>query len=435
MGQDSGKKKSKDLLYYILSLGCSKNLVDSEKINGEMAAAGYLPAESSEDANIIIVNTCGFINSAKEESIEVILDAIEDNESARVAVVGCLTERYRHEIMADIPEIDFVYGLPDKDFVEQLSSAFSVEISAKREICQKPLIDGLGYSYIKISEGCSNNCSYCAIPLIRGGYNPYPADGILRDAETAASNGALELNIVAQDIASYRWNEYTLARLVDEISQVRGIEWIRLMYCHPDHLDDEIITLIKNNEKVVRYIDLPFQHASKNILHSMGREGDFDRYYELIQKLRDRVPGIRIRSTFMMGYPGETDADFNILIDFLKKARIDRVGGFIYSHEENTSAFGLSGQVPPGIMEERYEEFMRVQQEISFSLMEEMIGSEVAVLIEEQVDENTYLGRTEFDAPEVDGIFYLTAQDVPLNSIVRARITDAVEYDLIGELF
>ncbi|PKL17474.1 MAG: 30S ribosomal protein S12 methylthiotransferase RimO [Spirochaetae bacterium HGW-Spirochaetae-5] len=443
--------KSSDLSFYLISLGCSKNLVDSERINGEMLSAGFTPAESSENSDIIIINTCGFIQDAKEESIEVILDAISIKDSVtsgsgffshgetkapfdrKVTVTGCLTKRYYDDIKKDIPEIDFLYGIPDEKFVSEMCAEFGIEtgrISAMR----KKLYNTYPYSYIKISDGCSNNCSYCAIPLIRGPHVAFPAEKIIKDAEAEVAAGALELNIIAQDIAVYQWGEVNLPALVNEISKIEKLRWIRLLYCHPDHITDEIIDLIAENEKVVPYIDIPFQHVSRSILKSMGREGDSENYLELIAKLRKRVPGITIRSTFMIGYPGAGEKEFQELMSFIKTARLDKVGCFTYSPEEGTDASNLPDTISPEEKSRRLDELMTVQAEISREKLNEKIGLELDVLVEEKLDDKTYIGRTESDAPEVDGVFYLTADENRVNNIVRVRVTDSFEHDLIGVL-
>ncbi len=351
---------SQDISCYIISLGCAKNLVDSERINGALATAGYRKAESSEEADIIIVNTCGFITEAKEESIGVIFEALGQQHSSgkknlkqffrndgseerdfgrRVVVTGCLSGRYREEILSDIPEIDFLYGLPDGRFIERMSRELCVATNPP-EPRREPLLPGLSYAYIKISDGCSNNCAYCAIPLIRGPHESWSPELILDDARREAARGVKELVVVAQDISAYRWRGTGLRELVEGMGRIGGVAWIRLMYCHPDHLDDGIIAIFEKEKKVVPYIDIPFQHASGPVLQSMGRRGDTEKYLSLIKRLRGRVPDIRIRSTFMVGYPGESDEDFEELLRFMETAMLDRVGAFTYSPEEGTQRVG-----------------------------------------------------------------------------------------------
>jgi ribosomal protein S12 methylthiotransferase len=446
---------SQDISYYILSLGCSKNTVDSERINGAMRAAGYVTSVTTADADIIIINTCGFIEAAKNESIAAIFDALgiqaEANSKSRrrsygrrddgsgnfvkrVAVVGCLTQRYAREIETEIPEIDFTCGIPDDEFVVRMSARFNVAIRPLSAPQREPLYSGSAYAYIKISDGCSNNCSYCAIPLIRGSHSSYPREFVLGEACRAAARGARELVVVAQDISAYRWGNADLKDIILDMSMIDGIEWIRLMYCHPDHLDENIFNILADVEKVVHYIDIPFQHASGGLLRSMGRKGDGAAYLALIARLRERVPDIRIRSTFMVGFPGETGKDFNELVDFLDAARLDRVGAFEYSPEEGTRAYAMGDTVSGRIKKQRYNRLMDLQREISAGKLKDMVGRVVRVVAEERIDDATWSGRSEYDAPEVDGIFYLTGAGVEANSIVAARVTDAMEYDLVGEI-
>lgn len=442
------------LSYYIISLGCAKNLVDSEKISGGMISAGFSPAESAEESDIIIINTCGFIRDAKEESIEVIFDALslkDDDADAerpfmdqgkrtfrsfnrKIVVIGCLSKRYFNDIMSDIPEIDFLYGIPDADFIPRMCSAFGIKVSGSVEAGRVKIHNSSSFSYLKISDGCSNNCSYCAIPLIRGPLVNFSPEEIIREAEQCVDGGALELNIIAQDISSYNYAGLNLPKLVEKISEIEKLQWIRLLYCHPDKITDEIISIFSSDIKVVPYIDIPFQHVSARILESMGRKGNSEIYAELIGRIRKAVPSIRIRTTFMTGYPGESELEFRELIDFISAMKLDRIGCFAYSSEDGTRACMLEDTVAQQIKQERYDSIMLIQREISRQKLEMMTGMELDVLVEERVDESMYIGRTAFDAPEVDGVFYLTANIDPVNTIVRARVTDTTEYDLFGEI-
>jgi ribosomal protein S12 methylthiotransferase len=437
-----------EISYYIISLGCAKNLVDSERIHGIMHGAGFSESESSSGADILIINTCGFIEDAKRESIDVILDAVEsvvdgrkngnDDTSAnftrRVVVAGCLVARYIREIREEIPEIDFLYGILDENFVPSFCKEFGIDFHGDTDTPRKPLVPGLPYSYIKISDGCSNNCSYCAIPRIRGPVRSFPFEKIIQDVHEAVDAGACEMIIIAQDIMAYSWEDATLTSLVQAVSEVPGVKWIRLMYCHPDRLTEEVLDLMQHNEKVVRYLDLPFQHVNSRILQAMNRKGSYGIYMDLVKKIRSRIPGIHIRSTFMVGFPGETEDDFRELMSFVREAKLERVGCFMYSPEEDTRAALLDGMVPLRVKTKRHDKLMAVQKEISVDVMNGMIGRTLNVIVEEQVDECTWICRTEFDAPEVDGIFYLTAENISVNKIVNAHVTDAVEYDLIGVL-
>ena len=445
---------SEDISYAIVSLGCSKNLVDSEILNASLLSAGFRHAADIEEADMIIINTCGFIKDAKEESISVIFDALHDRDLVsqenrkpwheqgrasrkdfhrKVIVAGCLSQRYFQQIQDDIPEIDLLYGLVDDDLVPCLLREFRITAQIRTLRKREPLVQGLPYAYIKISEGCSNACSYCAIPLIRGPHAPFSSEEILEDARRAATGGALELMVIAQDIASYNWNGHGLVDLVRDMSSIESVRWIRLLYCHPDHCDDAIIEMIGSNDnKVVPYIDLPFQHVSGSILRSMGRRGGYSVYSGLVDRLRDAVPDIRIRSTFMVGYPGETRDDFNDLLRFVNEHALDRVGVFCYSQEEGTRACRLSDDVPDELKHERYDLLMASQQAVSQEKLKSMIGTVVDVLVEEAVDRETYIGRTMYDAPEVDGIFYLTGKGIQINEIIQARVTDSIDYDLMG---
>ncbi len=410
-----------------------------------MISAGFSISQSSEDADIIIINTCGFIKDAKEESIGVIFDAIDMKEQSaekgscqsfqgkKIVALGCLTKRYFNEINEDIPEIDFLYPIPDSSFVPAMAAEFNIKIKPVISV-RKPLYSNPPFSYIKISDGCSNNCSYCAIPLIRGGHKAFDPEFIYSEALEAVKNGALELIIIAQDIASYKWGDSALPDIVKMISPIEGLKWIRLLYCHPDNITDEIIDLIAGNSKVVPYIDIPFQHVNSRILRSMGRKGNYQVYLDLVKRLRDRVEGIVIRSTFMTGYPGETEGEFKELLDFINEARLDKVGCFVFSPEDDTAAAGMTDDVNPEIKQERFDALMSAQMVISAEKLQAMIGKEVDVLVEEKIDEQTYIGRTPFDAPEVDGVFYLTSSSERVNNIVRAGVTDSYEYDLIGEI-
>lgn len=431
---------SHDISYYIISLGCPKNEVDSERLNADMHNAGFIAAEDIKDADIIFINTCGFIEAAKKESIETIFDALDYTShnthtfKKRLVVLGCLTQRYKEEIIKEIPEIDLVWGLYDSSLIEELARLFNIAL-VKGAIAprRKPLIENLPYAYIKIAEGCSNYCSYCAIPLIRGRFSAFSPTEILQDARQALQRGVKELIIVAQDTAVYHYSDTRIWDVLHMLNDLDGDFWIRLMYCHPDHIDEKLIEALATLPKVVPYIDIPFQHASKKILHAMNRKGDSEKYLQLVEKLRKSIPDIAIRSTFMVGFPGEDEDDFAILKDFVTTARLDRVGVFMYSPEEGTKAYAFGDTVKTAIKKKRYNELMKLQQKISRHRLQATIGTTVQVLVEEKVDEYNYIGRTQYDAPEIDGIFFLTAHNVRVNDIVHARITDTLEYDRIGE--
>jgi ribosomal protein S12 methylthiotransferase len=426
--------------YFIISLGCSKNLTDSERINAALESAGLFPAPDEWSADCIIINTCGFINDAKKESIGVIFDAIalRDRENKnksravkmKVAVTGCLSQRYLEDIKKEIPEADLIYGIPDEHFVFLVSEM----LMPGKDHCftmanRKPLDAGKAYEYIKISDGCSNNCSYCAIPLIRGPIQSFNPDDILSDARSALERGAKELVIVAQDIARYSYKGYALPELLKDISSLNP-PWVRLLYCHPDHIDEKIITAMRDTPGILHYIDIPFQHVNSSIIKAMNRTGTPEKYKALIGDLRGAMPDIAIRSTFMTGFPGETDDQFEELLTFLEETKLDRVGCFPYSPEEGTPA-ALLDPVDDRICNERADRLMELQREISLDNLEKRIGTDMRVLIEEKTDTG-WIGRSEYDAPDVDGVFFLTASGVKLHDIVTARVTDAVDYDLAG---
>ena len=406
-----------------------------------MISAGFVPADSVQDAAIIILNTCGFILPAKEESIEEIFNAVSERDREplaaggfrrRVVAMGCLTQRYLSDIRSDMPEIDYVIGIPDDSFVQKLADELSISILNNPQSVQVPLNKGLYYMNIKISEGCSNNCSYCAIPLIRGPHRSFSTESILNDVRNAAERGAKEVILMGQDTAAYSFSGVRLPELIEKAALVDGIEWIRLLYCHPDHLSDDIISAIADVDKVVRYIDLPFQHANERILKSMGRSGSSRSYAELVQRIRDRVPGIALRSTFMVGYPGETEDEFAELFDFVSQTELDRVGVFQYSPEEGTRAASMRPYTEKRIAAKRHSRLMKLQKAMSEEKLHRLVGQKVNVLVEGRTESGLFFGRTEFDAPDVDGLFYLEAEGSLEGKILTALVTGSTEYDLIG---
>ena len=428
------EKARQNRAFYILSLGCSKNQCDAEKLKGALLEAGFYSSESAEDAQFVIINTCGFINDAKKESIDVILDAAElreDHPDIKLIVTGCLSKRYFDDIKKEFPEADLVYGLIDDGLVREIEKIAGTDNSSIITPDGRiPLEGGLAYEYIKIAEGCSNNCSYCAIPLIRGPHQSFNPDDIIKDAESAVRRGAKELIVIAQDIAAYEYKGQRLPSLLKQLAGT-GAPWIRLLYCHPDHLTDDIIAAIKDIPQVAHYIDIPFQHVSKPIVSAMNRKGDALTYMRLIEKLRKEIPDIAIRSTFMTGFPGETDAQAEELLDFIAAAKLDRVGAFTYSPEEGTKASALD-DISAKVKNARHTRLMALQKRISAAKLQEKIGRTMRVLVEEHTGGDTWMGRSEYDAPEVDGIFFLTGSQISLHDIVAAKVTDAVEYDLEG---
>lgn len=428
---------SNSISYYILSLGCAKNQVDSEKLNGAFLEAGFAPAKSVLEANIVVINTCAFIEDAKKESINAIFEIIEiqkerkDNFGPKLVVAGCLAKRYGEQLRNEIPEIDFLYGLVDEHLLPSLCQHFGIK-AKKLTFRQVPIIQSVPYAYIKISEGCSNNCSYCAIPMIRGKAKPFSPKKILNDVFEATQRGVKELILVAQDIGAYRFGKIGLVCLLKKICANTNIPWIRLMYCHPAHVNDDLIEFIATERRICRYLDIPFQHVSPRVLYSMGRSGDAETYLRLLEKIRTAVKDIHIRSTFIVGYPNETEDDFRMLIDFIKEARLEKVGAFMFSAEEGTRAFELKDCVPKRIKRLRYHTLLTLQKEISKKILSTMIGKKVKVLVEDHIGKNKWKGRSEFDAPEIDGIFFLTSKRATLHSMVNAEVTNASEYDLFG---
>lgn len=430
-----------ELTFHIISLGCSKNQTESEKIKSALQALGLEEAEAASDSDILIINTCGFIEDAKKESIEVIFDSLdyknekkESDFTKKIVVLGCFSHRYFQEVKKEIPEIDFIYGNLDDDFIPSMFQEFNISYNkVKNDSIRLPLVKNLSYEYIKISDGCSNNCSYCAIPLIRGPIKCFDPQNIIRDCKESISRGAKELVIIAQDIAVYNYDDYDLAKLLEEICNLSGDFWVRLLYCHPDHLTDRIIDVIANQNKIVHYLDIPFQHVSEKILKLMNRVGNYEIYKDLILKLRKKIPGIVIRTTFMTGFPGETEEDFKLLMKFLNEMQLDKVGCFIYSPEENTVSANYEN-VDYEIRKERHKKIMLLQKDISQNILKKMVGRKIRAIVEEIIDDDNFIARSEFDAPEVDGVFYLTGSNPGLNSFIEAEVVDSIEYDLIGEI-
>ncbi len=421
----------------LVSLGCSKNLVDSEVLLKQFQANGLEIIDKANRADFVVINTCGFINDAKDESIRTILEAVNLKKSGKVkkvVVMGCLSERYKTELAEEIPEVDAYFGVTDyKGVLNELGFDLKKELLGERFITTPS-----HYAYLKISEGCDNPCSFCAIPLIRGKHVSKPMEQIISEAKYLADNGAKEIILIAQDSTYYGLDIYgkrELARLLRELSRVDGIEWIRLLYAFPAKFPEEILDVIAEEEKICKYIDIPFQHISDNILKSMQRGITKRRTYELIETIRKKIPDVAIRTTLIVGYPLEGDIEFNELKDFVKDVQFDRLGVFTYSQEENTDAFDLEDPVPQKVKEYRKTEIMKIQQEISYQKNLERIGSKLKVLIDEKIEENTYLGRTEWDAPEVDNSVIINSKKIlEPGNFYRVEIEDALEFDLAGQV-
>lgn len=433
-----------------VSLGCDKNLVDSEFMLGMLKESGYEITDDENKAEIIVVNTCCFIHDAKEESITTILEMAELKKSAELKVLivtGCLAQRYKEEIRKEIPEVDAVLGTTSYenicDVVKEVLKGQAVE--KFEDVNYLPLIDTKrinttgGYSsYLKIAEGCDKRCTYCIIPSIRGNYRSVPMERLIREAETLAQNGVEELILVAQETTMYGkdiYSEKRLPNLLKELCKISGIRWIRILYCYPEEITDELIQVIKQEDKICNYLDMPIQHGSDGVLRRMGRRTNKQELVDIIAKLRKEIPDICLRTTLISGFPGETEEEHNELVEFVKEMKFDRLGVFPYSKEEDTPAAILPDQIPEEIKEQRRDEIMKVQQEIAFQKAEDMLYQKVEVLIEGSLPEdNIFIGRTYKDAPNVDGyIFVSCSHELMSGEFVKVQITDAREYDLIGE--
>ena len=426
---------------FLSALGCPKNRVDSEKTLWALEEAGARITLDQTEADLLLVNTCGFVTGAKEESIEKTLELAEVkklNPGARLAVMGCLSERYRDELKKRIPEIDHIYGVHELErLVQELAGGPPHEKPMDPEqMTHRTLTTPPGWAYLKIAEGCSNTCSFCAIPMIRGPYRSRDAETIFQEAQGLAQRGVKELNVVAQDTTLYGADlklKNGLAGLVQRLAGLEQIEWIRLMYLYPPLLDNHLLETMAGNKKAAPYFDIPFQHASDKILKMMNRKETGGSIRELVARVRRTVPGAAIRSAFIIGFPGETEEDFELLLSFIKEARLDHVGAFVYSPEENTGAVKLKGRPAARVARERLERLMAAQREISMEILAAQVGSEQSVLVEGfDPDESLLTGRTARQAPEVDGCVILDGVEAAPGQMVRVKITGALDYDLVG---
>lgn len=434
-----------------VSLGCDKNLVDTEVMLGLLAAKGHQMIDDETQADVIVINTCCFINDAKEESIQTILEMAELKKEGRLKaliVTGCLAQRYKNEIIEEIPEVDAVLGTTSYDKIteaidEALKGHVTIEmkdIDALPEVDTKRLVTTGGYfAYLKIAEGCDKHCTYCIIPKIRGNFRSVPMEKLIREAQELADQGVKELILVAQETTLYGkdlYGEKALPKLLKELCKISGIQWIRILYCYPEEITDELIQVMKEEKKICHYLDLPIQHASNEILKRMGRRTSKEQLIEIIGKLRKEIPDIALRTTLITGFPGETKEQHEVLMDFVDEMEFDRLGVFTYSPEEDTPAATMDGQIEESVKEDRQAELMELQQDIAFDLAEDMIGREVLVMIEGKVaDENAYVGRTYKDAPNVDGLIFVnTDEELMSGDFAKVKVTGALEYDLIGEI-
>jgi len=432
----------------LISLGCSKNQVDSELILGYISSKKNLKIiDDLNIADIIIINTCGFIQDAKEESIETILDAARLKETANlkgIIVTGCLTQRYKDEILREIPEVDAILGTGTFGDINQVIKAvlrgervsnignpsYSYKASLPRVITDSH------FAYVKIAEGCSNNCTYCSIPKIRGPFYSRTIDDIEQEVKNLTEQGVKEIILVAQDITRYGEDIYqkaTLTELIKRLMHNSDIKWLRLMYSYPENISDELIKLIANESRICNYLDLPIQHSSDKIRKLMNRRGSREDLINLINNLRKHIPDVVIRTSLIVGFPGEGEEEFQDLVDFITELKFDRLGVFKYSREEDTAAANFRGQISDQIKSERYNKIMEIQQEIAYNNNQKLLNKEIEVIVDE-VDGSNVLARTEYDAPEVDNQVYIPAKNIRVGDIVRCNIREAYEYDLIGEL-
>lgn len=431
-----------------VSLGCPKNLVDTEVMLRKLSDEGYIITPDETEADVVVINTCAFIESAKKEAIDNILDIawLKENKSLKgIVVCGCLAERYGEEIMKEMPEVDAVVGVGS---MSDISAAVEKALKGEKYFSAKDKnLSPLGgdrivttpdyAAYIKIAEGCDNRCTYCAIPYIRGRFRSRPMEDIIKEAKELEAIGVKELCVVAQDTTRYGldiYGSYSLARLLREITAATQIPWIRVLYCYPDKITDELIEEFKNNERIVKYIDLPIQHVSENILLRMNRRGGRDAVLSAIKRLREGVPGITIRTTAIVGFPGETEEDFEELCSFIKEAKFDRFGAFAYSREEGTPAYDFPDQVDEQTKEDRYSVIMQTQADISEALNELKKGTLVTVLTEGyDTVSSAYYGRSAADAPDIDGkVYFNSRRKIKEGTFVNVRITDVLDYDLFG---
>ncbi|WP_097004301.1 30S ribosomal protein S12 methylthiotransferase RimO [Lacrimispora amygdalina] len=435
-----------------ISLGCDKNLVDTEMMLGLLNRDGYTFTDDEYEADVIVINTCCFIGDAKEESVNTILEMAQRKTDANckaLIVTGCLAQRYKQEIIDEIPEVDGILGTSTYD---EISNVLKAALGGKEPVTcfheldilpqtetDRILTTGGHYAFLKIAEGCDKHCTYCIIPTLRGNYRSVPMENLIKEAEKLAEKGVKELILVAQETTLYGVDLYgkkSLPELLKKLCRVSGIQWIRIQYCYPEEITDELIEVIREEEKICRYLDMPIQHASDHILKRMGRRTSKEQLKEIVNKLRREIPDIALRTTLISGFPGETEEDHEELMEFVDEMEFERLGVFAYSAEEDTPAAEFPDQVPQELKEERRDAIMELQQEISIDHSQSMVGKTLEVIIEGKVaDENAYVARTYMDGPGVDGmIFVQTGEELMSGDFAKIRVTGAMEYDLIGEL-
>jgi ribosomal protein S12 methylthiotransferase len=436
----------------LVSLGCPKNLVDAEVMLGYLAREGYEVTTDERDADIIIVNTCSFIKEAKQESVDTILDLADRKHDGRcrlLIVTGCLPQRYQEELTKELPEVDIFVGTGDyprivEIIAEQRGAGGQIRYTGDPNFLYNgdlPRLKSSPYytAYLKIAEGCSNCCSYCVIPALRGAFRSRPMDKLLREARELVAGGVKEINLIAQDITAYGRDladGESLEALIDELAKLEGLRWIRLLYAYPDGIRDSLMRILRDEEKVCKYLDIPLQHISDPMLKRMNRRSSEAETRQLITRLRREIPGIALRTSLIVGFPGETEEDFRKLLHFVEETQFDHLGVFCYSREEGTPAAVMPGQISERIKRERYKKLMRAQARLSFKRNRRLIDTLDQVIIEGYSEETDLLlkGRSSRQAPDIDGQVYITAGTANIGDIVTLRITDSSDYDLIGEI-
>lgn len=426
---------------FFVSLGCDKNRVDSEEMLGHLAASGFSFTDDETQADIIVVNTCCFIDAAKEESIEAILDMAQmktEGVCKKLVVAGCLAERYREEIKTELPEVDIVCGVNELPSIIKACALADEDVPEETKEPKRVLTTPGHFEFLKIAEGCNKHCTYCVIPNIRGAYRSFTMDHLLEEAEYLAQQGVKELIVVAQETSIYGkdlYGEYKLPELLRKLCMIDGFKWIRVLYCYPEDISEEFLRVMAEEEKICKYIDMPIQHASDKILKRMGRRTSHDSIVETIKKAREIVPGVTLRTSLISGFPGETEEDHKILVDFVKEMQFDHLGVFTYSREEGTPAHDFENQVDEATKIARRDEIMKLQEEISEKNLLEKKGETFDIIVEGKLpEEEAYVGRSRMDAPDVDGLFYFECpEELMTGDLIRAKATASGQYDLFGE--
>ncbi len=421
--------------FYIETLGCPKNLVDSEKIAAIFVENNYKIVDNPSEAEIIIINTCGFIKPAKEESIETILQMADYKESGNckyLIVTGCLVERYEAELRKSIPEVDYFFNLKNFSNINYLLNSHAHIDSNKRH-----LLTPSHYAYLRISDGCDNNCSYCAIPKIRGRLRSKPIPELINEASQLVNNGVKELIIIAQDIGNYGldlYGERKLCELLSELDKINKLHWIRLMYLHPKHISEKLLLQIAKSKKICKYLDIPLQHINDRILQQMNRRISKKEIIQKLNLIRKIIPDVALRTSFIVGFHGEAEDEFQELLEFVRTQRFSKLGCFVYSQEEGTEAAKLKEQIIERIKHRRLDAIMKCQQNISKKILKKFVGQKLKVIVDKKIEDSIFECRTEFDAPEIDGVVYLQGENVDVGEIVEVEITDSLEYDLTAIL-